>query len=211
MRRNTVATTVAVLAAFAVVVWLAATRPATREQVQISTAEKVEPGIGLIEKGRKGNGLGAKIAVEAAIARGATTTTDIRAIGSLRSDESVQIASEIAGRVEETNFTEGGGVAVGDELVKLDDALAQAEVADAKARFELAKANDARAKRLEPTGFVTGKKVDEAEASLETTRAALGEPHALQLERTSSRPPSRVWSGCARCRPAATSASARRS
>src|SRR5262245_31451488 len=113
------------------------------------------------------------VAVEAAAARGATTTTDIRAIGSLRSDESVQIASEIAGRIEEINFAEGGVVAAGDALVKLDDDLVQAQVADAKARYELAEANDARAKKLEPTGFVTGKKVDEAEATLETTRAAL--------------------------------------
>ena len=99
MRRNTVAITVAVLAAFGVVAWLAATRPVTREHAQISIAEKVEPGKGLTEKGRKGKGSGAAIAVEAAIARAAKTTTDIRAIGSLRSDELVQIASEIAGRI----------------------------------------------------------------------------------------------------------------
>jgi membrane fusion protein (multidrug efflux system) len=128
-------------------------------------------------KGRAETGRGKRseraIAVEAAIARGATTTTDIRAIGSLRSDESVQIASEISGRVLETNFKEGGTVAAGDVLVKLDDSLAVAEVADAKARFELAEANDARAKKLEHSGFVTGRKLDEAEATLETTRAAL--------------------------------------
>src|SRR5262245_52734783 len=53
------------------------------------------------------------VAVEAAIARGAKTTTDIRAIGSLRSDESVQVASEIAGRIEKINFKEGQAVAEG--------------------------------------------------------------------------------------------------
>ena len=123
------------------------------------------------EKARGGKRSERAVAVEAATAQGATTTTDIRAIGSLRSDESVQIASEIAGRIEQISFTEGGVVGTGDVLVKLDDDLVEAEVADAKARFELAEANDA--KKLEPTGFVTGKKVDEAEATLETTRAAL--------------------------------------
>jgi membrane fusion protein, multidrug efflux system len=172
MRRNTVATTVAVLAAFAAVVWLA-TRSGPREQAQISTAEKVEPGKVVPEKGRKGKGSGGAIAVEAAIARGATTTTDIRAIGSLRSDESVQVASEIAGRIEAISFTEGGTVNAGDVLVKLDDDLAQAEVADAKARFDLAEANYERAKKLSRTGNVTEKAIDEAAATFETARAAV--------------------------------------
>ena len=145
-------------------------RSMTPPAAQVSMA--VDDGKGKAERER-GKRSERAVTVEAAIARGATTTTDIRAIGSLRSDESVQIASEIAGRIEQINFTEGGGVAAGDLLVKLDDDLAEAQVADAKARFDLAEANDARAKKLSPTGFVTGKAIDEAEASLETTRAAL--------------------------------------
>jgi membrane fusion protein (multidrug efflux system) len=126
-------------------------------------------------KGKTGRGKRAEraVAVEATIARGARTTTDIRAIGSLRSDESVQIASEIAGRIEQINFKEGGTVAAGDVLVKLDDALAEAQVADAKARFELAESNNERAKKLTPSGFVTGKAIDEAVATRETARATL--------------------------------------
>jgi membrane fusion protein (multidrug efflux system) len=173
MRRNTVAIAVAVLATFAVVAWLAATRSASREQARISIAEKAEPGKGLNEKGRKGKGSGAAVAVEAAIARGAKTTTDIRAIGSLRSDESVQIASEIAGRIEQINFTEGGTVAAGDVLLKLDDDLAQASVADAKARFELAEANNKRAQQLSASGFATEKAFDEAATKYEIARATL--------------------------------------
>jgi len=105
--------------------------------------------------------------------RGATTTTDIRAIGSLQSDESVQITSEIAGRIAEISFTEGGTVNAGDVLVKLDDALAQAEVSDAKARYDLAEANNERAKQLSRTGNVTEKAIDEATANFEIARAAL--------------------------------------
>jgi membrane fusion protein (multidrug efflux system) len=134
-------------------------------------------------EGKGGKGAGAKrseraVVVEAAIARGAKTTTDIRAIGSLRSDESVQIASEIAGRIEEIKFTEGGVVAVGDVLVKLDDDLAQASVADAKARFELAEANDKRARQLSASGFATEKAFDEAATKFEIARAT------MELERT---------------------------
>lgn len=121
-------------------------------------------------KGKRATGT---VAVEAEKARSTTTTTDIRAIGTLQSDESVQIASEIAGRISEVRFTEGGTVKAGDVLVTLDDALAQAEVADAKARFDLAEANNARANQLSRTGNVTEKAIDEATANFETARAAL--------------------------------------
>ena len=170
MRRNTVMAIVAMLAAFALVIW-AATRSRTTTPSQISTAEKVVPGE-TIERGR-GKGSGRAIAVEAATARAATTATDIRSIGSLRSDESVQVTSEIAGRVSEASFVEGSTVKAGDILVKLDDALAQAEVADAKARYDLAEANNDRAKQLSRTGNVTEKAIDEATANFEIARAAL--------------------------------------
>jgi membrane fusion protein (multidrug efflux system) len=113
------------------------------------------------------------IAVEAAAASAATTTTDLRAIGSLQSDESVQIASEIAGRVTELPFAEGTPVAAGDVLVKLDEALVQAEVADAEARFQLASGNLGRANTLARSGNVTERARDEATANSETARAAL--------------------------------------
>ncbi len=113
------------------------------------------------------------VAVEAAIARGARTTTDIRAIGSLRSDESVQIASEIAGLIEQINFTEGGMVNAGDVLIKLDDDLAEAQVTDAKARYALAAANDKRAKQLSASGFATEKAFDEAATRFEIAQATL--------------------------------------
>ncbi|MFZ1103957.1 MAG: efflux RND transporter periplasmic adaptor subunit [Hyphomicrobiaceae bacterium] len=133
-------------------------------------------------KGKTETGRGKRaeraVAVEAATARGARTTTDIRAIGSLHSDESVQIASEIAGRIEKINFVEGGAVSADDVLVMLDDDLAQASVANAKARFELAVANDKRAKQLSASGYATEKAFDEAATKYEIARAT------LELERT---------------------------
>jgi membrane fusion protein (multidrug efflux system) len=172
MRRNMVVAMVAV-AALGLIVW-AATRPNTPQPARILTAETTVPGKTVEKSGRdkSGKGGGRAIAVEAAIARGATTTTDIRAIGSLRSDESVQITTETAGRIADANFLEGGFVNAGDILVKLDDSLAQAEVADAKARYDLAEANNDRAKQLSRTGNVTEKAIDEAAANFEIARAA---------------------------------------
>jgi membrane fusion protein (multidrug efflux system) len=168
MRRNRIAAAVGLVALAALVAWTM-TRSREPRPVQVSTAQKVEPSK-TAETGR-GKGGGA-VAVEAALARGAKTTTDIRAIGSLRSDEGVQIASEIAGRIAEVPFLEGGLVNAGDILVKLDDSLAQAELADAKARYDLAQANNDRAKQLSRTGNVTEKAIDEAAANFEIARAA---------------------------------------
>jgi membrane fusion protein (multidrug efflux system) len=112
-------------------------------------------------------------AVEVVRAREEKATTDIRAVGSLRSDESVQIAPEIAGRIAEILFKEGEEVQEGAALVKLDDALARAEVAQADARFDLAKANYDRANALARTGNVTERARDEAVSAHQAALAAL--------------------------------------
>jgi membrane fusion protein (multidrug efflux system) len=113
------------------------------------------------------------VTVEVAEARAVKATADIRAIGSLQSDESVVIAPEVAGRIAEVNFSEGRPVKKDDVLVRLDMSLANAEVADAQARLTLAEANNDRARALSKTGAVTGKSRDEATANYETAQAAL--------------------------------------
>lgn len=123
--------------------------------------------------GARGNS-NAPVAVEVASVRVGSASNDIRAIGSLQSDESVQIAPEIAGRISEIVFTEGSAVKKGDVLVKLDDALAAADVADTNARLALADANNDRASALSRTGNVTGRGRDEAVANFETAKAAAG-------------------------------------
>jgi membrane fusion protein (multidrug efflux system) len=110
--------------------------------------------------------------VETAVAKSQMATTDIPAVGSLRSDESVQIAPEIAGRIAEIRFDDGEPVKEGDVLVLLDDALARAELADTRARFDLAKANFERAETLSKTRNIAERAYDEARANFETARAA---------------------------------------
>jgi membrane fusion protein (multidrug efflux system) len=124
-------------------------------------------------EGARRDGAGQKVSVEAATATATSSSTDLRGIGSLQSDESVQIASEIAGRVTEMPFSEGGTVKAGDILVKLDDALVQAEVSDTQARYDLATGNLGRANTLARSGNVTERARDEATANSETARAAL--------------------------------------
>jgi membrane fusion protein (multidrug efflux system) len=111
--------------------------------------------------------------VEVAVARKGLATDDLWSVGSLRSDESVQISSEVAGRIAEIDFTEGEEVKAGDVLIKLDDALAQAELVDAKGRLALAQSNFDRAQSLSRSGSGTERGLDEATSALETARAAV--------------------------------------
>src|SRR5262245_21130555 len=141
--------------------WLAASRGGLSIIGMGPSAAQEQKGSGR-EGGRSGGSQ--KVSVEAASAVATTSTTDLRAIGSLQSDETVQIASEIAGRVTQLPFEEGSPVKAGDVLVKLDDALVQAEVADAQARYDLAIGNLGRANTLAKSGNVTERARDEATA-----------------------------------------------
>jgi membrane fusion protein (multidrug efflux system) len=111
--------------------------------------------------------------VEVAKARQIRTTTDIRSIGSLQSDESVQVASEVAGRIAEIRFKEGERVKLGDVMVQLDDALVRAAQAEMEARLELANSNFERAERLSKSGSGTTRALDEAVAERNTATALL--------------------------------------
>jgi membrane fusion protein, multidrug efflux system len=111
--------------------------------------------------------------VEVAKTQKVSRTREIKAIGSLQSDESVRLAPEIAGSIAEIVLKEGRTVKQGDILIKLDDELVQAEVAQAKARLTLARANNERARTLSRTGNVTERSRDEAVSTFETARAEL--------------------------------------
>jgi membrane fusion protein (multidrug efflux system) len=111
--------------------------------------------------------------VEVGVARQGTSTDDLWSVGSLRSDESLQIASEVAGRIAEILFKEGEDVKAGDVLVKLDDALVRAEVEDAKARLTLAQSNYDRAQSLSKSGTGTERTLDEMTSALEIAKAAV--------------------------------------
>lgn len=126
--------------------------------------------------------------VEVAAATLTRPSLEIRAVGSLLADESVQIAAEQSGRIVAINFTEGQAVQKGDELVKLDDALIAGELGQLKARLDLANANYARAQSLSRSGSGTAKTLEEAAAERLTAQSLI---NLLQsrLDKTSIRAP----------------------
>ncbi|MDO9624585.1 MAG: efflux RND transporter periplasmic adaptor subunit [Pseudomonas sp.] len=93
--------------------------------------------------------------------------------GSLRSDESVMIRPEIAGRLATLHFREGQSVEAGALLVSLDDAIARAELAQARANLNLAESNFQRAQMLFKRGASNAQALDEASAQQQAARATL--------------------------------------
>jgi membrane fusion protein (multidrug efflux system) len=97
----------------------------------------------------------------------------LTAVGALRSNESVTIRPEIAGRVAEIRFDEGEPVRQGRPLVVLDDSVYRAEVEQVQASLELSQANFDRAVDLLKRNVGTTKARDEAFAELRADQASL--------------------------------------
>jgi membrane fusion protein (multidrug efflux system) len=121
----------------------------------------------------KSQGSAPAVMVEAVTAATAPMPQSITAVGSLRSDESVTLRPEVAGRVSAIGFQEGRPVSKGAMLVKLDPAINEAEVLQAKANLTLAKAKYDRAVDLQKQGFISGQARDEAENSLKVMEASV--------------------------------------
>jgi len=97
----------------------------------------------------------------------------IEAVGSLRSNESVIVRPEIAGRVTEILFEEGQAVKRGMPLVRLDSAIPRAQVNQARAAIALSRANFGRAEELFGKGAGTQRSRDEATAKLAADESSL--------------------------------------
>jgi membrane fusion protein (multidrug efflux system) len=97
----------------------------------------------------------------------------ITAVGSLRSDESITVRPEVAGRISAILFNEGQRVGKGATLVKLDPSINAADVEQARANLKLAKSKFDRAVDLAKSNFISGQARDEAENNLRVAEAAL--------------------------------------
>ena len=121
--------------------------------------------------------------VETVQAQTGTVTREITAVGTLRSNESVMVKPEIAGRIASIHFTEGEAVRQGARLVTLDDSVFKAELAQAEARLDLGRRNNARALELFERRVATARTRDEAVATLRTGEAEVALARA-RLEKT---------------------------
>ncbi len=133
-------------------------------------------GVGKAPASAPGAGVGgasAGVAVEATKVAVASLPQAITTVGSLRSDESITVRPEVAGRISTIAFSEGQRVAKGALLVRLDPTVNDAEVSQARANQWLAKSKFDRAVDLSKSNFISGQAKDEAESNLKVADAAL--------------------------------------
>ena len=137
----------------------------------------------------------------------APVTTDrirhtIRAVGTLRANESILIRPEIAGRIRQVWFEEGQTVEKDQLLVDLDDSELQAELAQAAAQLKVSRLTYERLKQLDLDGkrYVTKQQLDEVAGALHVSQAnhAL---YATRLAKTKIRAPFSGITGIRRVSP----------
>lgn len=117
--------------------------------------------------------------VEARPAETGTVSETIEAVGSLRSDESVLIKVEAAGRVDRIHFTEGTRIERGALLVTLEDSIEMAQLEQAKASLALSRTNYERTQELVRANAGTTKARDEAAAKLKMDEASVALAQAV--------------------------------
>ena len=118
-------------------------------------------------------GGGMAVQVKAATVTRAPIEETIPLVASVTANESVEVRSEIDGRVERIGFEEGKPVQAGQLLVQLDASKLSAQVAEAEANFKLADANRQRAETMLEKRTISVQEFDQARAAFETHRAAL--------------------------------------
>lgn len=121
---------------------------------------------------KNAGGAASSVAVEVVKVRATRLAQSITAVGSLRSDESVVIRPEIAGRVAEILFSEGSRVIRGAPLIRFDASVQRAELAQADANLSLSKSKLERALDLQKKGFISSQAKDEADNNFRVAQAA---------------------------------------
>ena len=112
-------------------------------------------------------------AVETAKTTLSRLSDDVLALGTLLSDESVAIAPETNGRVAKILFEDGAKAETGTPLFQFDSDLARSDLAEAKARLQLAEASFARIQKLRSSGNVAQNAYDEALSARDVARATV--------------------------------------
>jgi membrane fusion protein (multidrug efflux system) len=116
---------------------------------------------------------GMAVVVEASPVRIESIIDEVKAIGTLRSEDSIVLRPEISGRVVALGFKEGQPVRKGQVLVTLDASIHQAELAQAEASLTLSRANNARAAELLARGAASKRTGDETLAKMQMDEASV--------------------------------------
>ncbi|WP_151445727.1 efflux RND transporter periplasmic adaptor subunit [Lacisediminimonas profundi] len=109
---------------------------------------------------------------------------ELNSVGTLRSNESVILRPEVAGRIVKLNFRDGQMVKKGQQLVAFDSSVNQAEVGQARAELNIAQSNYRRNEDLASRKFISERAKDESQANVQVLEAklALAQARLSKLE-----------------------------
>lgn len=113
------------------------------------------------------------VTVEVVTVAKETLAQNISAVGTVMSNEAVEIRSEVTGRVEQIHFKDGATIKTGQPIITLEDSVQQAELNRAQADVELKRNNVKRAKELTTKGFASEVRLEEAQAEYKLAQATV--------------------------------------
>ncbi|MFN0157674.1 MAG: efflux RND transporter periplasmic adaptor subunit [Bacteroidota bacterium] len=112
----------------------------------------------------------------------------VQTVGTILSNEEIEVRSEIAGKVESIAFKEGGRVQKGASLLKMNDDELQARLLSARSRLEMSEQQQERQQQLLSKSLVSQQEYDAVTNELNVVR---GEAQLIeaQLTKTTLRAP----------------------
>ena len=136
-------------------------------------AEPAAPNGGAAKPGAGAAPASFPTAVEVAKVAASDFADDVAAVGTLKSNESVVLRPEVAGRVASIGFKDGAIVAKGAVLVVFDAAIQDAELLQARANLALARSSYERNVELVGKKFLSQQALDSSSATLKVQEAAV--------------------------------------
>jgi len=109
--------------------------------------------------------------IEAFIVKSKELDNIIKTTGNILPAEMIELKSEVAGRIDKLNISEGKWVKKGTILVQIDDSELQAQSRKLKAQLKLAEETEIRKKELLSINGISKVEYDEAYTNLETIKA----------------------------------------
>lgn len=137
---------------------------------------------------KAGGGGSAPMAVNGVVVNPQEFSNTLSLSGSIEANEQVQITSEVSGLAEKIYFDEGGKVAKGQVLVKINDIELRAQAGQTKTAQNLAAENERRARLLLEKEAISQEEYDIASADFKTAQAQTQLLNA-QIAKTSIRAP----------------------
>jgi membrane fusion protein (multidrug efflux system) len=112
--------------------------------------------------------------VEVAVVQSQAVAQQRQVAGTLESQQAIDLATEVEGRIAKIHIPQGQTVKAGTPLVWLDDSILRADLAQAEAEARYARAQFVRFDELAREGLVPRQQRDETVAAKDRAEAALG-------------------------------------